>query len=567
MFQSFDLLDFDHVFSSYRDEVAHVNFAPDGSIYFGLKQYDLSSETSDFDINISKYTSAFEEEWSYLLASEGRYGDEISDLSDGLYVDDQGSIYVIGYTGGKFDFSEEIGVDDKNVFVLKLDSRGNRQFIEYFGREEDGIFQYPHMLSYRENINSITTAKDGSILIAGSTSETSFEGQLNPKWGNSKSIFIAKLSHDGNLIWSQLINGDSLSGQNSSDIAENVATDSKGGIIIAGTTNSAVFDGITNPSGNSESIFLTKLSKDGVVEWTQLVDSPVTDVFYDLAIDDNNDIYISGVKNIIGDENGRNSSFIAKYSSAGELQWDEYLINQSGGSRWSSRESMLTISNDGEIYVAAQFGANPCSPGNMPLIDQNYISYCSASMLQKWSLDGDKEWTQSLSHELADDGLHVEDIGLFENQIYFSGFASWVEEQLGNTTRYDSGIFVASINLEELEPGPVDVDADGFVDEITNYQMWTASGGVDLTNRRGTTYSDDTSRKWDAVKAVESVAGFSVLVEGHLSKDGKYKVISADEEGIIGRATRWLNGSQMLDSGYEEVFAMDFNGNGVIDLV
>ena len=113
----------------------------------------------------------------------------------------------------------------------------------------------------------------------------------------------------------------------------------------------------------------------------------------------------------------------------------------------------------------------------------------------------------------------------------------------------------------------VDIDGDGFVDEITNYQMWISSGGVDLTNRRGRTYSDNSSRKWDAVKAVESDAGFAVLFEGHLSKEGKYKVVSANEEGVIRRATRWLNGNQMLRSGYEEVFAMDFNGNGVVDLV
>ena len=124
-----------------------------------------------------------------------------------------------------------------------------------------------------------------------------------------------------------------------------------------------------------------------------------------------------------------------------------------------------------------------------------------------------------------------------------------------------------TLTVNDLEEGPVDADGDGFVDEVTYYQIWTASGGVDLTNRRGRTYSDDTSRKWDAIKAVESDTGFSVLVEGHLSKEGKYKVVAADDEGVIGRATRWLNGNQMLDNGYEEVFSIDFNGNGVVDLI
>jgi serralysin len=134
--------------------------------------------------------------------------------------------------------------------------------------------------------------------------------------------------------------------------------------------------------------------------------------------------------------------------------------------------------------------------------------------------------------------------------------------------------FFSSLAEEGVQPkvhddntNMVDIDEDGFVDEITNYQMWISSGGVDLTNRRGRTYSDNTSRKWDAIKAVESDAGFSVLVEGHLSKEGKYKVVSADDEGVISRATRWLNGNQMQDSGYERIFSMDFNGNGVVDLV
>ena len=112
--------------------------------------------------------------------------------------------------------------------------------------------------------------------------------------------------------------------------------------------------------------------------------------------------------------------------------------------------------------------------------------------------------------------------------------------------------------------GVSDSDGNGFVDSITNYQLWTSSGGVDLTNRRGRTYSDDTSRKWDAVKAVQDDGGFTVLVEGQQNKDGKFKVVSANDEGVIGEATRWLNGNQMHNEGYEELFAMDFNGNSEI---
>lgn len=113
---------------------------------------------------------------------------------------------------------------------------------------------------------------------------------------------------------------------------------------------------------------------------------------------------------------------------------------------------------------------------------------------------------------------------------------------------------------------PSDVNKDGFVDEITNYQMWAIGGGIDLTNRRGKTYSDDTSKMWNAVKAIEEDdGGFSVLVEGQLKKEGKYKVASANSEGVVGGITRWLNGDQMAGEGYEYLFGMDFNGNNQID--
>lgn len=118
--------------------------------------------------------------------------------------------------------------------------------------------------------------------------------------------------------------------------------------------------------------------------------------------------------------------------------------------------------------------------------------------------------------------------------------------------------------VNDLEEGPLDTNDDGFVDEITHYQMWTASGGVDLTNRRGRTYSDDSSRKWDAIKAVQVEAEFSVLVEGHRNKEGEYKVVSANQEGVISGATRWLNGNQMFNQGYENLFAIDFNGDSQV---
>ena len=113
-----------------------------------------------------------------------------------------------------------------------------------------------------------------------------------------------------------------------------------------------------------------------------------------------------------------------------------------------------------------------------------------------------------------------------------------------------------------------DYDLDGLHDERSIYHMWSKeeSWWIELSNRHGKNYNDDTSRMWDAVKAVETNSGFSVLVEGQQKKEGKYKVATANEKGVINGVTRWLNGNQMFREGYEELFAIDFNGNSEIGI-
>ena len=122
-----------------------------------------------------------------------------------------------------------------------------------------------------------------------------------------------------------------------------------------------------------------------------------------------------------------------------------------------------------------------------------------------------------------------------------------------------------TLNVNDIDESILDIDGNGFVDGVTNYQMWTSSGAVELKNRRGKTYSDNTSKMWDLTKAIESDPGFLILLEGDRSKDGKFRVVAARDTGVISGATRWMNDRQMFRNGYEEIFEMDFNGNNIID--
>ena len=120
--------------------------------------------------------------------------------------------------------------------------------------------------------------------------------------------------------------------------------------------------------------------------------------------------------------------------------------------------------------------------------------------------------------------------------------------------------FVLTVN--DLKEVP-DLDEDGFVDETTNYQMWTPSGGVHLMNRRGKTFSDSTSRMWNAEKAVQVDSDFSILIK-HERKDEKYKIWSSNSDGVITKMSKWKSGDQMLSEGYEDLFELDLNGDSII---
>ena len=120
-------------------------------------------------------------------------------------------------------------------------------------------------------------------------------------------------------------------------------------------------------------------------------------------------------------------------------------------------------------------------------------------------------------------------------------------------------------NPNQTTPGasPEDLDNDGFVDKVSNYQLLTSSGGVDLTNRRGRNFSDNTSRMWNAEKAVQTDTGFTILIK-HERKDGKYKVWEANTNGTVTSQSRWKSGDQLVTEGYEDIFTLDLNGDSIV---
>ena len=114
----------------------------------------------------------------------------------------------------------------------------------------------------------------------------------------------------------------------------------------------------------------------------------------------------------------------------------------------------------------------------------------------------------------------------------------------------------------------VDNDQNGIVDgsEFTAYELFNSGNPITISTRRGRTYSHFSARRWDVTAGAKTDTGFLVLrARERRYQETTYKLWSTNENGIInGRTRRWASGQILKDGGYESIFNLDFNQDGLI---
>ena len=99
------------------------------------------------------------------------------------------------------------------------------------------------------------------------------------------------------------------------------------------------------------------------------------------------------------------------------------------------------------------------------------------------------------------------------------------------------------------------------------YKLIGSSGIYRLKNSKGGTYSDNSSSVWDVTAAKETDSGFDVLFEGSDGgrREGYNYIQSTNSSGVMTTGIGWLTDAQTTSNGYESIFNIDFNKNGIID--
>jgi hypothetical protein len=231
------------------------------------------------DIFIAKYDSDGELLW--VRQAGGSSGDE----GKAIAVGKSGDVWVTGFFGGVGSF------EDTNVVAQGL---GDFFVARY---RHDGSLVWARTAGGTNNIVSdmgagIVVDSDENCYVSGAVHNNAWIGSVEVPGGNYSSLFLAKYSPNGEVLWAR------PSTSTSGGVGTDLAIDRRGTILMCGSfVGTAIFGGVSRSSSS-----------------------------------------------------GQAESFLAAYSALGELLW----FSQSGGTAYNSANG-VGVDDDGRVYTGGWY--------------------------------------------------------------------------------------------------------------------------------------------------------------------------------------------------------------------
>jgi len=238
----------------------------------------------------------------------GGPGDEIG---FSLIQTSDGGYAIAGSTGS-------FGAGWYDVYAVKLDANGNLQWTKTIGgKKEDGGF-------------SLIQTSDGGYAIAGYT--FSFGA-------GEADVYVVKLDANGNLQWTKTIGGPG------NEIGFSLIQTSDGGYVLAGTTESFGVGG--------SDVYIVKLDANGNLQWTKTIGRPGNEIGFCLIQTSDSGYVIAGSTTSFGI--GGVDVYVVKLNANGNLQWTTTI----GGKEEDVGVSLIQTSDGGYAIAGStkSFGA------------------------------------------------------------------------------------------------------------------------------------------------------------------------------------------------------------------
>jgi hypothetical protein len=234
----------------------------------GVEHPEENASAGGTDFFLAKIHESGTIRW---IKQDGTAGE---DYAAGVATDSSGRVYVVGSTNGSIDGRTDPG-GYSDAFIMQFDAYGYRLAVHQFNVATSPL----NTNAYGVAVDS-TSQRGDFIVVTGWA-----QGYENG------SLFVAKFD-----AWLQphTMKTATLGGLNNGsvfDVGRAVAVDSKGNIIVVGSTSGAFYG---NAWAGAEDVIVVKLTSGLTMLWSRQLGTDSNDSGYGIAVDAEDSIYVTG---------------------------------------------------------------------------------------------------------------------------------------------------------------------------------------------------------------------------------------------------------------------------------
>jgi hypothetical protein len=339
-----------------NDGNIYVSGTAAGRVEFG-NGHVLQSKGGD-DFFVAKFDSTGRCLWLYADGSPGE------DHANAIALDKQNNVYLTGFIGGKVSTWNNSFKGGEDGFVTKINANGVRGWVKTFGGPAS---DQGRSLAFYHAGEGPKLYLIGRVQGDLSTENIDFNQPLSLKANGHDGFLVLVNADSGAFDEPMMIDGDDV------QIPEAITVDLRGNAYITGFFLKTVhFPTPLKPivSVNNIDAFVAKWSPINGFQWLRRIGSGGNDFAYDIEVDANQNVYVTGMHkgNLIelpltssGDEN----AFLGKWNANGKAVAGRNGFND--GNR--DYHGGIALTKSGNIVIAGSFssttGQFPMSSGKM----------------------------------------------------------------------------------------------------------------------------------------------------------------------------------------------------------
>ncbi len=295
-------------------------------------------------------------------------GGSSTDWGEGIALDGNDNAYVVGLSYTTWGTPTNAYVGGTDAFVAKFDSDGTRLWNTFLGStdQDDG--------------DDIAVDESGNVYVVGTSSAT-WGDPITP-FAEKDDAFVAKLNSDGALQWLTFLGG------SGADIAKGIALDGDGNVYVSGTAGGTWGSPINPHTGQWYDPFVAKLNNSGILQWHTYWGAGSLDTGEGIAVDGSGNVYVAGVcyttwASPVDAYTGGTEACAVKLDTNGTRQWNTFM-----GSSDSDGGYNIAVDGNDDVYVTGysyDTWGEPISPHGGPNYDVFVVKLNGSDGVRQWN--------------------------------------------------------------------------------------------------------------------------------------------------------------------------------------